>query len=202
MLSGEDLAYMMFPVGFMQKSDVRQLGVDFGLRTATKPDSQDVCFIGSTIGRAGFLEPRLSFNAAEVVDQSGAKVGEVSAVELVTLGQRRGLGLGGGDKRYVVAVDVPARRVTVGDEASLFVESENLRSMVWPHKEDEQLVLAGEVLVQGSAHGERAAARIEHQNGSYRMVWARPNRRIAPGQTVVFYDKTDQVVLGGGIVAA
>ena len=201
MLSGEDLAYMMFPVGFMQKSDVRQLGVDVGLRTATKPDSQDVCFIGSTIGRAGFLEPRLSFNAAEVVDQSGAKVGEVSAVELVTLGQRRGLGLGGGDKRYVVAVDVPARRVTVGDEASLFVESENLRNMVWPHAEDEQLVLDGEVLVQGSAHGERAAARIECQDGAYRMVWARPNRRIAPGQTVVFYDKADQVVLGGAIVA-
>jgi tRNA-specific 2-thiouridylase len=201
MLSGEDLSYMMFPVGFMQKSDVRQLGVDFGLRTATKPDSQDVCFIGSTIGRAGFLEPRLSFNAAEVVDQSGAKVGEVSAVELVTLGQRRGLGLGGGDKRYVVAVDVPARRVTVGDEASLFVESENLRSMVWPHKEDEQLVLNGEVLVQGSAHGERAAARIECHGGDYRMMWARPNRRIAPGQTVVFYDKADQVVLGGAIVA-
>ena len=201
MLSGEDLEYMMFPVGFMQKSDVRQLGVDVGLRTATKPDSQDVCFIGSTIGRAGFLEPRLSFNAAEVVDQSGAKVGEVSAVELVTLGQRRGLGLGGGDKRYVVAVDVPARRVTVGDEASLFVESENLRNMVWPHKEDEQLVLNGEVLVQGSAHGERAAARIECHGGEYRMVWARPNRRIAPGQTVVFYDKADQVVLGGAIVA-
>ena len=201
MLSGEDLAYMMFPVGFMQKSDVRQLGVDVGLRTATKPDSQDVCFIGSTIGRAGFLEPRLSFNAAEVVDQSGAKVGEVSAVELVTLGQRRGLGLGGGDKRYVVAVDVPARRVTVGDEASLFVESENLRNMVWPHKEDEQLVLNGEVLVQGSAHGERAVARIECHGGEYLMVWARPNRRIAPGQTVVFYDKADQVVLGGAIVA-
>ena len=184
MLSGEDLAYMMFPVGFMQKSDVRQLGVDVGLRTATKPDSQDVCFIGSTIGRAGFLEPRLSINAAQVVDQSGANEG-----------------LGGGDKRYVVAVDVPARRVTVGDEASLFVESENLRNMVWPHKEDEQLVLNGEVLVQGSAHGERAAARIECHGGEYRMVWARPNRRIAPGQTVVFYDKADQVVLGGAIVA-
>jgi tRNA-specific 2-thiouridylase len=201
MLSGEDLAYMMFPVGFMEKTDVRQLGVDFGLRTAAKPDSQDVCFIGSTIGRAGFLEPRLSFNTAEVVDQSGTKVGEVSAVELVTLGQRRGLGLGGGDKRYVVAVDVPARRVTVGDEASLFVESENLRSMVWPHAQDEDIVLSGEVLVQGSAHGERAAAQIECVDGNYRMVWSRPNRRIAPGQTVVFYDKADQVVLGGGIVA-
>jgi tRNA-specific 2-thiouridylase len=73
--------------------------------------------------------------------------------------------------------------------------------MVWPHKEDEQLVLGDEVLVQGSAHGERAAARIECHGGDYRMMWARPNRRIAPGQTVVFYDKADQVVLGGAIVA-
>ena len=120
----------------------------------------------------------------------------------MTLGQRRGLGLGGGDKRYVVAVDVPARRVTVGDEASLFVDSENLTNMVWPHEGDEALVLSAEVLVQGSAHGERAAARVERTETGYRMVWSRPNRRIAPGQTVVFYDAGDQMVLGGGIVTA
>ena len=56
--------------------------------------------------------------------------------------------------------------------------------------------------MQGSAHGERAAARIERTEIGYRMVWARPNRRIAPGQTVVFYDANDDAVLGGGIVTA
>lgn len=202
MLAGADLNYVLFPVGNMEKSEVRSEAARAGLRTASKPDSQDVCFIGSTIGRAGFLEPRLTFNAADVVDGEGKKVGEVPAVELVTLGQRRGLGLGGGDKRYVVAVDVPLRRVTVGDEAQLFVSETPVGSLVWPHEEDEEFVLAHDVLVQGSAHGERSLARLQKSSDGYSLKWARATRRIAPGQTVVFYDDTDTVVLGGGIVTA
>ena len=202
MLSGADLGYVMFPVGNMEKSLVRQEASRAGLRTASKPDSQDVCFIGSTIGRAGFLEPRLTFNAADVVDASGAKVGEVPAVELVTLGQRRGLGLGGGDKRYVVAVDVPGRRVTVGDESSLFVQETPVGSLVWPYEGDQVTVMSRDVLVQGSAHGERSAARLVRGEHGHLLRWVRPVRRIAPGQTVVFYDDTDTFVLGGGIVTA
>jgi tRNA-specific 2-thiouridylase len=202
MLAGTDLEYVLFPVGNMEKSEVRQEAARAGLRTASKPDSQDVCFIGSTIGRAGFLEPRLTFNPADVVDAGGNKVGEVPAVELVTLGQRRGLGLGGGDKRYVVAVDVPSRRVTVGDEAQLFVSETPVGSLAWPHAEDEEFVLSQDVLVQGSAHGERSSARVCKTSDGYSLKWARPTRRIAPGQTVVFYDSTDTVVLGGGIVTA
>jgi len=202
MLAGADLDYVLFPVGNMEKSEVRQEAARAGLRTASKPDSQDVCFIGSTIGRAGFLEPRLTFNTADVVDAEGNKVGEVPAVELVTLGQRRGLGLGGGDKRYVVAVDVPLRRVTVGDEAQLFVSDTSVGKLVWPHADDEEYVLTHDVLVQGSAHGERSMARLVKTDDGYSLKWSRPTRRIAPGQTVVFYDDSDTVVLGGGIVTA
>ena len=202
MLAGTDLDYVLFPVGNMEKSEVRKEAARAGLRTASKPDSQDVCFIGSTIGRAGFLEPRLTFNTADVVDGDGNKVGEVPAVELVTLGQRRGLGLGGGDKRYVVAVDVPSRRVTVGDEAQLFVSETQIGSLVWPHADDEEFVLSHDVLVQGSAHGERSSAQVRKTDNGYSLMWARPTRRIAPGQTVVFYDSSDTVVLGGGIVTA
>ena len=202
MLAGADLDYVLFPVGNMEKSEVRKEAARAGLRTASKPDSQDVCFIGSTIGRAGFLEPRLTFNTADVVDGDGNKVGEVPAVELVTLGQRRGLGLGGGAKRYVVAVDVPSRRVTGGDEAQLFVSETQIGSLVWPHADDEEYVLSHDVLVQGSAHGERSSAQVRKTDNGYSLMWARPTRRIAPGQTVVFYDSSDTVVLGGGIVTA
>jgi tRNA-specific 2-thiouridylase len=184
----------------MQKSDVRELATTGGLRTAAKPDSQDVCFIGTTIGRAGFLEPRLTFNAATVVDGTGSTVGEVPAVELVTLGQRRGLGLGGGDKRYVVAVDVPARRVVVGDESELFISQTSVGTLSWPYGTDTDVIASQEVLVQGSAHGERSAGRIELTDTGLVINWSRPTRRISPGQTVVFYDATDTVVLGGGIV--
>ena len=202
MLSGADLDFVLFPVGDMQKSQVRELAAQAGLRTASKPDSQDVCFIGTTIGRAGFLEPRLTFNEAEVVDTDGKKVGTVPAVELVTLGQRRGLGLGGGDIRYAIDVDVPGRTVTVGSEEQLYTNSARVVKLSWPHNTDAQLVTGIEVLVQGSAHGERSAARLRADGDSYELQWMRPNRRIAPGQTVVFYDSTDSAVLGGGIISA
>ncbi len=200
MLSADDLSYVLFPVGHMQKSQVREKAQQFGLRTATKPDSQDVCFIGSTIGRKGFLEPRLTFHSAEVVDTEGKTISTVDAVELVTLGQRRGLNLGGGDKRYVVAVDVPGRKVVVGDESGLYSPTTVVDTLVWPYGSDASQIDGCDVLVQGSAHGERVAARAKINGDTMTLTWLRPNRRIAPGQTVVLYDSTDTYVMGGGIV--
>ena len=200
MLSGADLAYVMFPVGEMQKSEVRALAARAGLRTAQKPDSQDVCFIGSTVGRGGFLGKRMDFHQAAVVDSAGLEVGHVPAVELVTLGQRRGLGLGGGDKRYVVDVDVTARRVVVGADKDLLVTETHVGDLVWPHEGDSDRVNGSSVLVQGSAHGARHAASVTVLGGTAVLAWERPQRRISPGQTVVFYDGNDRVVLGGGIV--
>ena len=106
MLGPAALARTLFPVGDLQKADVRAVAADLGLRTAAKPDSQDVCFITSAGGRREFLERRLPVHAAEVMDTAGAPVGQIDAIELVTIGQRKGLGLvGGGPKRYVVGVD-------------------------------------------------------------------------------------------------
>ena len=200
MLSGADLDYVLFPVGGLRKADVRAVAARAGLRTATKPDSQDVCFIGSEEGRSGFLASRMDFHGAEVVDESGVVVGEVPAVELVTLGQRRGLGLGGGDKRYVVAVDVPTRRVTVGIEEHLRAGTATVGDLSWPH--DSDALETARVLVQGSAHGARAAARVQVRGEVAEILWESPQRRISPGQSVVFYDESDTYVVGGGIVRA
>ena len=204
MLSGEDLAYTLFPVGHMQKSEVRELAQQAGLRTATKPDSQDVCFIGSTVGREGFLQQRIDFRPAQVVDTDGREAGIVQAVELVTVGQRRGLNLGGGDKRYVIDVDVRGQKVVVGTEDDLMIEMTPLTDVVWPRHGDSDRVVGTEVLVQGSAHGSRSGATLmtHNHNGvsQHILKWDRPQRRIAPGQSVVFYDATDTYVLGGAIV--
>ena len=202
MLSGADLSYVRFPVGTIDKPRVRELASRAGLRTAAKPDSQDVCFIGSTVGRAGFLSRRMDLHPAEVVDTHGATVGRVDAVELVTLGQRRGLGLGGGDKRYVVDVDVQSRRVTVGDEGQLLSAHTRVGTLSWPHPVDAQKADGLEVLVQASAHGARHRAVLRLHGEGATVEWSRPQRRVSPGQTVVFYDADDTVVLGGGIVIA
>ena len=203
MLDQERLRTTVFPVGGMNKSDVRAHAVRLGLRTALKPDSQDVCFITSTrsdqadtAGRAGFLARRIPLHAAEVVTESGESIGRVEAVELVTLGQRRGVAGGGGTKRFVVDVDVPGRRVVVGPESSLRVGFETVGGVVWgdePH--------SGEALVQCSAHGvPQSATLIPSGEGVVRVEWSTPQRRVSPGQAAVFYDPSNRFVLGGGTV--
>ena len=195
MLDQAQLARTMFPVGGMDKVDVRARAADIDLRTADKPDSQDVCFITSTGGRTAFLGDRIPFRRGSVVDMSGATLGEVEAVEMVTVGQRKGLGLpGGGPKRYVVDVDVTNQVVTVGDDADLICETLDVVAPTWVAER-----VSGQVRVQCSAHGATRLAHISIDGEQIRVVWHEPQRRIAPGQSVVFYDEADRRVLGGGI---
>lgn len=201
MLDQAQLARTMFPVGGMDKSDVRARAAEIDLRTADKPDSQDVCFITSTGGRTTFLGDRIEFRPATVVDTTGATVGRVESVEMVTVGQRKGLGLpGGGPKRYVVDVDVPNQVVTVGDDADLLRPGVDVVGATWVDAPVE-----GDVLVQCSAHGTPMPATITTSGSTtandVAVVWNDPQRRIAPGQSVVFYDLPNQRVLGGGVAA-
>lgn len=191
MLSQDQLARVMFPVGDQTKDQVRDTAEALGLRTATKPDSQDVCFITASRGRSSFLADRIPLHPAEVVDTDGEVVGRVDAVELVTIGQRRGLGVSGtGDRVFAVAVDVPRRRVTVGGANDLQVDELALREVAWTAD-----VITDTLLVQCSAHGAVAPGRVVDD----RLVWDEPHRRVAPGQSVVFYDG-DEVV--GSAIAA
>ena len=197
MLDQAQLARTMFPVGGMDKSDVRARAAEIDLRTADKPDSQDVCFITSTGGRTAFLGDRITFRTGSVVDTAGARLGDVEAVEMVTVGQRKGLGLpGGGPKRYVVDVDVDNRIVTVGDDADLLRPSLDVVSPTWVAEP-----VSGTLRVQCSAHGATRLAEVAHDGEALRVAWHEPQRRVAPGQSIVFYDTDDRRVLGGGICA-
>ncbi|MFN0091852.1 MAG: tRNA 2-thiouridine(34) synthase MnmA [Acidimicrobiales bacterium] len=188
MLDQATLGRLLLPVGELTKAEVRAEAARLGLRTAAKPDSQEVCFVTRAEGRAAFLAARRPLRPARVVDRSGAEVGRAEAVELVTVGQRKGLGTGGGPARYVLAVDAAAGLVTVGSQADLEVAATPLEQMVWsagPHE--------GPVLAQCSAHG--AVRPAVYADGL--LTWARPERRVAPGQSIALYD--GDVVLGGGI---
>lgn len=205
MIDESELDYTLFPVGHLTKSQVRERAIELGLRTASKPDSQDVCFISKTGGRETFLGKRIPFRPAEVVTQDGAVAGRVEAIELVTIGQRRGIGIpGGGPKQYVVDVDTDAARVVIGDESKLFSSSQNVETITWAYSTDvERLRSIPDVLVQSSAHGSVHGATLEVVDPSSVVVnWHEPQRRIASGQSVVFYDVTNSFVLGGGIACA
>ena len=199
MLDSTELRRLWLPIGALRKDEVRAVAAQAGLRTAAKADSQDVCFVSAAAGgRREFLRRRIPLRAGTVVDATGADVGSVDAVELVTVGQRRGLGLaGGGDPRFVVDVDVAAARVVVGSAAELARSEIRLEQTTWV---DEPAT--GAVLVQTSAHGEAHQACVEPgAAGTATLRLERPARRVAPGQSVVLYDLTDTWVLGGGIAS-
>ena len=194
MLDQAQLARTLFPVGGLQKADVRALAASIDLRTADKPDSQDVCFITSTGGRTAFLGDRIPFRPGVVVDTRGNRVGEVESVELVTVGQRKGLGLpGGGPKRYAVDVDTATATVTVGADDDLLRPGLVVDAATWVDGP-----VTGDVLVQCSAHGHPMPASIAVAGDAVTVTWQAPQRRIAPGQSVVFYTGDDVSVLGGG----
>jgi tRNA-specific 2-thiouridylase len=188
MLRADVLERIRFPVGGSTKVEVRAEAARLGLVTADKPDSQDVCFITASGGRTTFLGDRIHVRPAVVVDRSGTEVGHVEAIELVTLGQRKGLGLpGGGPVQYVTDIDVAGQVVTVGDERDLLVTRVGLDDLAWTDD-----VLTGDLLAQSSAHGVPRPARVDGDA----VVYTEPVRRVAAGQSVVLYEG-DQVVAAG-----
>lgn len=193
MLDQAQLARLQFPVGDRTKDDVRVLASELGLRTANKADSQDVCFIHSTGGRETFLGDRIPLRPARLVEADGREVGAVESIELVTLGQRKGLDLGGdGQRRYAIDIDHGTATVTVGPRAALDVPAQTVGGLAWSAEP-----VDGPFEVQVSAHGRTAVAElVTDDDGEGVLVWAEPQRRVAPGQSIVLYHG-DRVVGGG-----
>lgn len=184
MLGQAQLARVLLPVGHLTKAAVRERAAALGLRTAAKPDSQDVCFISRSGGRKAFLGPRIALHPGRVVDvATGEEVGSVPAVELVTVGQRRGLGGAGGVRRYAVSVDTATATVVAGTAGDACTDRVGLdpSSVSWV---DDPVPVGTGVLAQASAHGAPVAAIFDGDA----VRWREPQRRVAPGQTVVLYE--------------
>ncbi len=203
MLTARQLERVLFPIGAMTKEEVRARAFALGLRTATKPDSQDVCFISHTGGgRRVFLGDRIAMHPGRLVDEDGSDLGGVDAVELVTIGQRRGLGIGiDGRPRYALDVDVAERTVLVGSADALDVTGEMLHGFTWVDEIARARCADIEGLAaQASAHGDPIpVASVVETGAGVELTWVRPTRRVAPGQSVVLYD--GDTVLGGGLVS-
>jgi tRNA-specific 2-thiouridylase len=202
MLDQQALARIVLPVGEMTKDEVRAHARRLGLRTASKPDSQDVCFIGRVEGRQSFLAERMALHPGEIVDGEGVPAGTVEAVELVTVGQRRGMGHGtDGRRRYVTAVDVAARRVTVGTAEEAMCGAVLLAgpTLTWV---DRPLGAGDRAVAQVSAHGRPVPCTLLHDDAGVSVRFDVPQRPVAPGQTVALYDALDpDAVAGAGIAA-
>jgi tRNA-specific 2-thiouridylase len=190
------LSRLMFPLGALNKEETRREGIRLGVPNADKPDSQELCFVpDGDIG--GFVErERQVRERGEIVDAEGGVVGEHRGIYRYTVGQRRGLNLGGGPARYVLRVLPSERRVVVGDEAALFSEQLEAHSAAWCSAIPREPFEA-EVRVRYRHAG--AKARIFPFERGFRAEFSAPQRAITPGQAAVVYAGDE--VLGGGIIA-
>ena len=190
MLTRPELSRLRLPVGEMTKAEVRAEAAALGLRTAEKAESMDVCFITKG-GREQFLADRGVMRAGDIVDEAGRVVGRHQGAAAFTIGQRRGLGVAAGERRYVLHVDAVGGTVTVGRQEDLLCGDVRLSGLTF---------VAGEppsaeetVLVQVRAHGTPVEGRLDGDV----VRFPRPQPRVAPGQVVALY--RGDTLLGGGI---
>ncbi|HZJ50458.1 MAG TPA: tRNA 2-thiouridine(34) synthase MnmA [Actinomycetota bacterium] len=201
MLTQERLARCRFPVGGMNKKETRALAARLGLRTATKPDSQEICFVrGGDLG--GYISEHVSeaSHRGAVVDERGRVVGEHHGFGRYTVGQRKGLGVALGRPVYVTSIDASSNRIVVGERKDLEIASARLEevSFVGPAPRPGE-----RVLVQHRAHGDVTPARVTGANGAAQLLFERPIEAVAPGQSAVLYSVADpDELVGGGIVAS
>ena len=198
MLDQGELARTVFPVGDFAQVRGARLAAELGLRTADKPDSQDVCFITSTGGRAEFLGAAASrCTPAHVVDTAGRPVGTVPAVELVTRRSTQGARPAGWRPRSASSSRSTGRppRWSSATRTSCRTTDSLVEQVTWVGG-----AIDGELLVQTSAHGApHRAVVVCRPDARVDVCWLAPQRRVAVGQSVVFYDRSDRYVLGGGI---
>ena len=195
-LTQAQLARAVFPVGELNKSEVRGQARRLGLNVADKPDSQEICFVPDG-DYASFVAAQAPAVAREgtVVDQRGDVIGSHGGVHRFTVGQRKGLGLSSSTPLYVLRIDAESGQVTVGsrgalDETTLTASGVNWVSIDAP---------SSWTLVSAQIrHRHRAApARVRAiEGGRAECVFDEPQSAITPGQAVVFYD--GDAVVGGG----
>jgi tRNA-uridine 2-sulfurtransferase len=201
MLDQDRLARCRFPVGEMNKQQTRALASRLGLRTATKPDSQEICFVrGGDLG--GYISQHVveASQPGPVVDREGRVVGEHHGFGRYTVGQRKGLGVALGRPVYVSAIEPSSNRLVVGPRSDLEVTSAQLEEINFvgaPLRDGQR------VLVQHRAHGNVTPARVSISDGSAQLSFERPLEAVAPGQSAALYSvEFPEELLGGGIVAS
>ncbi|MEU0488996.1 tRNA 2-thiouridine(34) synthase MnmA [Nocardiopsis changdeensis] len=204
-LTAEQVEHAMFPLGDCTKAEVRAEAERRGLSVADKPDSHDICFIadGDT---AGFLNRRLGERPGDILDEDGNVLGSHGGAHAFTVGQRKGLGLGGSpNPRYVLSIEPVNNTVTVGPRESLRVDTITGVRPVWSGAEPPAEPVGCHVQLR--AHGEVYRAEVHQRDGAdgpeLVVRLAEPATGVATGQAVVVYDgDRGDTVLGSATISA
>ncbi|MBW2715195.1 MAG: tRNA 2-thiouridine(34) synthase MnmA [Deltaproteobacteria bacterium] len=199
-LGQEQLSAVEFPLGELEKDEVRSRARELGLATAEKPESQEICFVpdGDYATVVEKIRPGALPGGGEIVDREGQVLGQHPGIHHFTVGQRKGLGLSAEEPLYVAGLDAERNRVVVGGVDDLNAKGARIERVSWVSGVTPERAIRATVRVRYRHAG--TSAMIEARAAGQAIVsFDEPVRAVAPGQAAVFYD--DDIVLGGGWIA-
>lgn len=196
-LSQDILAHVVFPLGETCKTETRQIAGEFGLHTAQKPESQDLCLVEANGSMQAFLNKYITPQKGEIVDRSGKILGQHDGVHHYTIGQRKGLGIAHSEPLYVIGLDAIKNQVIVGERDEAFAPDCMVQRVNWVSIAEPTTPIKAEVQIRYRS-APTPATIIPLENSRVRVVFDEPQFSITPGQAAVWYD--GEVLLGGGVI--
>ncbi len=202
-MTQSQIDFLRFPLGDMDKRETRNLAKDMGLRVHEKPDSQDICFVPT--GRYTDIIEKLRPGATEpgdIVHVDGRMLGQHRGIIHYTVGQRRGIGVSIGEPLYVVRIDAEHNQIIVGPRKAIEVDCLTLRDVNWLGDESLQQATKSEkdVWIRVRSTRPPVPARLSLKDGRVRVLLAKPETGVSPGQAGVLYESgaPRARILGGG----
>lgn len=196
-LSQEILAQVVFPLGEKHKTETRQIAAQFGLHTADKPESQDLCLVEANGSMQAFLDKYITPQKGEIVDQSGKILGQHEGVHHYTIGQRKGLGIAHSEPLYVIGLDAARNRVIVGERTEALNPDCTVSRINWVSISAPTTPIKADVQIRYRSPATPATI-VPIDDHRVRIVFDDPQFSVTPGQGAVWYD--GEVLLGGGII--
>jgi tRNA-specific 2-thiouridylase len=197
MLTQEQLAKSIFPLGNLTKNDIRTYAADINLPLKDKADSQEICFIPDN-EYIPFLENHSGTKPmpGDIVDSNGKILGKHNGIYRYTIGQRRGMGIAAPVPLYVTSIDAEKNIITAGPKEELLIRSFETKDCY-----DMKYEITDEVKVVIKARStqrpvEGTVSRVENR---FKVIFTEPQIGISPGQSAVFYDEENDLI-GGGII--
>jgi len=200
-LGQEVLSRTVFPLGGYKKEEVRALAIKFGLPVFDKGDSQDVCFMANG-NLEEFLRKKIKLKKGKIIDTEGQVLSEHNGLPLYTIGQRKGIEIGGTGPYFVISKDMKKNILTVTndlDHPAITQKTIKLEKVIWTSGMAQDFPLS--VMVRTRYHNPLVCAIIEknQKDKKHQLIFDVPQKAVSPGQSVVFYGEGGEV-LGGGII--
>jgi tRNA-uridine 2-sulfurtransferase len=191
------LSKTLFPLGNLTKIEVRKLAENYGLPTAQKPESQEICFIPDNNYHRLLKDHTKDISSGDMVDISGNVIGQHEGYPFYTIGQRKGLGGGFKKPMYVVNIDSKNNQITVGDRTDLMSQEFIVKDINLISVDMINEPIQAQIKIRYNDIGHDGIL-IPESSDTLRIKFHQPQKSVTPGQSAVFFD--DEIVIGGGII--